>query len=164
LYWVNTLGAVGGTLISGFVLLPVCGLRLTIACAVALNILAGLLALRISKQTRSAPHPDTALSKTTFSGSELQRSPSRFLLILFAIVGGTAFAYEIAWTRLLAITIGSSTYAFTLMLATFLAGTVMGSALFQHFLASSAEISIRTFSRAQLAIGIGAVSSLALFH
>ena len=164
LYWVNTLGAVGGTLIAGFVLLPACGLRLTIASAVAMNLGAGLLALRISKQTRSTQEPATGPSPATFSASELPRSPSRFLLFLFAMVGGTAFAYEIAWTRLLAITIGSSTYAFTLMLATFLAGTVMGSRLFQRFVAGSARISLRTFSRTQLAIGIGAVSSLALYH
>jgi spermidine synthase len=164
LYSVNTLGAVAGTLMAGFVLLPGCGLRLTIACAVAMNILAGLLALRISNETRGAQDPARALWQTTFSGSELAARPSRFLLFLFAIVGATAFAYEIAWTRLLAITIGSSTYAFTLMLASFLAGTVMGSRLFQRFLAGSAQISLRTFSGAQLAIGIGAVSSLALYH
>src|SRR5882757_6332870 len=33
LYWVNTLGAVFGTLLAGFVLLPSLGLRLTITCA-----------------------------------------------------------------------------------------------------------------------------------
>jgi len=164
LYSVNTLGAVGGTLIAGFVLLPACGLRLTIACGVAMNFLAGLLALRISKQIGRAPDPDAALLQTAFSASELPRTTSRFLLFLFAIVGCTAFVYEIAWTRLLATTIGSSTYAFTLMLATFLVGTVLGSALFQRFLARSARISMRTFARTQLVIGMGAVCSLALFH
>jgi spermidine synthase len=164
LYWVNTLGAVGGTLIAGFVLLPACGLRLTIAVGAAMNFLAGLLALRISKQTGRAPDPEAVLFETAFSASELPRTTSRFLLVLFAIVGSTAFVYEIAWTRLLAITIGSSTYAFTLMLATFLAGTVLGSALFQRFLARSARISMRAFARTQLAIGIAAVGSLALFH
>ena len=50
LYWVNTLGAVAGTLISGFVLLPALGLRVTVASAVVLNILAGLIALRVAKE------------------------------------------------------------------------------------------------------------------
>src|SRR5467141_262115 len=54
LYWVNTLGAVGGTLVSGFVLLPALGLRVTVASAVALNILAGLIALRIAKESHNS--------------------------------------------------------------------------------------------------------------
>ncbi len=49
LYWVNTLGAVTGTLVAGFILLPTLGLRLTIACAVVLNVLAGLIALQVSR-------------------------------------------------------------------------------------------------------------------
>src|SRR5262249_4356984 len=55
LYWVNTLGAVAGTLIAGFVLLPTWGLRVTICCAAAANALAGLIALWASKENRSAP-------------------------------------------------------------------------------------------------------------
>jgi len=56
LYWVNTLGAAAGTLLSGFVLLPGFGLRLTIASAVALNILAGLIALRIVAKAQQLLH------------------------------------------------------------------------------------------------------------
>ena len=50
------------------------------------------------------------------------------------------------------------------MLATFLAGTVIGSALFQRFFASSGQVSLTTFSRAQTWIGIAALSSLIFFH
>jgi hypothetical protein len=50
------------------------------------------------------------------------------------------------------------------MLAMFIGGTVIGSALFQRFLAGSARISMATLSRTQLGIGIGAVSSLIFFH
>src|SRR5260370_423612 len=53
LYWVNTFGALTGTLISGFILLPAFGLRLTAGVAVALNLIAGLLASRIAKEFRS---------------------------------------------------------------------------------------------------------------
>ena len=163
LYWVNTLGAVVGTLLSGFVLLPSLGLRATVACAVLLNALAGLLAMQIPKSRSALPalatppipaQPDPAPQQTTFA----------FLLCIFALVGCTAFAYEIAWTRLLAISISSSTYAFTLMLATFLTGTVIGSALFHRFFANARQSSITTFSRTQTWIGVAAISSLILFH
>jgi spermidine synthase len=164
LYWVNTLGAVAGTLLSGFVLLPALGLRLTVASAVALNILAGLVAFWIAKEPRKARTVKPPPAAATSGAADPQQSSFAFLLFLFAVVGATAFAYEIAWTRLLAITISSSTYAFTLMLATFLAGTVVGSAFFQRYFASSGRVSSITFSRTQTGIGIAALSSLLLFH
>ena len=122
LYWVNTLGAVAGTLIAGFVLLPTWGLRATICCAAAVNTLAGLIALWVSKENRTATAVKIPPRKVNPDRNDPQQSSFRFLLFLFAVVGSTAFAYEIAWTRLLAVTIGSSTYAFTLMLAAFLLG------------------------------------------
>src|SRR6266576_2383858 len=164
LYWVNTLGAVAGTLISGFVLLPALGLRMTIGSGVVLNILAGLVALRIAKEPRNQRGVKGSSSIVTSAAADPQQPTFSFLLILFAVVGSTAFAYEIAWTRLLAITISSSTYAFTLMLATFLAGTVIGSAFFQRLFASSERISLTTFSRTQTGIAIAALSSLIFFH
>lgn len=159
LYWINTLGAVAGTLISGFVLLPVIGLRLTIGTAVALNIFAGLTALWVLARSRSEQTVDSPLP----TGDLATRSDSQVLLILFGVIGGTAFAYEIAWTRLLSITIGSSTYAFTLMLATFLAGIVIGSALFQSFVAGTSWVSVHSLAAAQIAIGIASIGSLMLY-
>jgi len=163
LYWVNTLGAVAGTLIAGFVLLPAWGLRVTIGCAAAVNALAGLIALWASNENRTSPPAKVLPRKVSPDRNTPQEFSFRFLLFLFAVVGSTAFAYEIAWTRLLAITIGSSTYAFTLMLAAFLLGTVIGSAFFHRFFAASRKVSITTFSRTQIGIGMAALSSLVLF-
>jgi len=163
LYWVNTLGAVAGTLLSGFILLPAVGLRSTVGCAVLLNVLAGLLALQIPKAHASPPAPTVPPTPVPLD-REPQQPSFAFLLCIFALVGSTAFAYEIAWTRLLAITISSSTYAFTLMLATFLTGAVIGSVLFHRFYAHARQSSIVTFSRTQTWIGVAAISSLVLFH
>ena len=128
LYWVNTAGAVAGALAAGFVLLPRLGLRQTLGVAVGLNVLAGALALRLAR------HETASIAAATTPPAPRQSSapalPPRFLLVCFAVVGATAMAYEIGWTRLLATQLGSSTYAFTLMLATFLAGIVIGSAIF----------------------------------
>src|SRR5262249_44160301 len=141
LYWINTLGAVAGTLLAGFALLASFGLRFTVGFAVVLNLAAGAIALRAAKGFAPAataqgsvvrtkpgsPNPQSSLADSHHVGS-------RFLLFLFAVTGFTAFANEIAWTRMLAIVIGSSTYAFTVMLAAVLAGTVIGSAFFHRFL------------------------------
>jgi spermidine synthase len=164
LYWVNTFGALTGTVISGFVLLPALGLRLTVGVAVALNIIAGLIALRIAKEFASAGEVRGSTSPKISVRKLPQEVSPQFLLILFAAVGATAFAYEIAWTRLLAVELGSSTYAFTLILAAFLAGTVIGSMTFQRFYRGAREVAIGTFSRAQTWIGVAALLSLIFFH
>jgi len=169
LYWVNTLGAVVGTLLCGFVLLPWLGLRLTIGVAVALNIAAGVIAWRVvrsfEKDPEEKPRKKTAATKQSLARVATASGVSqRFLLVLFGVVGATAFAYEIAWTRLLAIEIGSSTYAFTIILATFLLGAVIGSLLFQREFALGKQASVTTFSWTQTWIGVAAVVSLVLFQ
>src|SRR5262249_21825210 len=134
----------------------------TIYCAAAGNALAGLIALWVSRGNGTSPAVTVLAGKGNPDSNTPQPASFGFLHVLFAVVGGTAFAYEIAWTRLLGITIGSSTYAFTLMLAAFLLGTVMGGALFHRF-GGSRKISIATLSRTQIGIGVAALSSLVLF-
>ena len=46
-----------------------------------------------------------------------------------AISGFAALIYEVAWTRLLALVIGPTTYAFATMAAAFISGLALGSAL-----------------------------------
>ena len=46
-----------------------------------------------------------------------------------AISGFAALMYEVAWTRLLALVIGPTTYAFATMAAAFISGLALGSAL-----------------------------------
>jgi len=164
LYWVNTLGAVAGTLLSGFILLPAVGLRATVACAALLNVVAGLIARKIPNRDPARNPTKTAPEISSSASTYRILRSANFLLFLFATVGATAFAYEIAWTRLLSITISSSTYAFTLMLATFLAGAVIGSAFFQRYFANQRRVTISTFASTQTCTGIAALLSLILFH
>jgi len=160
LYWINTAGAVTGTFAAGFLLLPVLGLRKTVGIAVTLNVLAGMLALRLS---RGAP---TAIPTPLPIQSEERMAPSparsRLLLICFAVVGATAMAYEIGWTRLLSTQLGSSTYAFTLMLGTFLTGMVIGSALFEQWSRRYKTTSM-TFAVTQTLTALAALAFLVFF-
>jgi spermidine synthase len=164
LYWVNTLGAVTGTLIAGFALLPALGLRMTVGLAVALNMVAGFVASRIEIEPKIAKRARDGSTARLPVSQLRQQFSTQLLLILFAVVGATAFAYEVAWTRLLAVAIGSSTYAFTLILAAFLAGTVIGSVVFHGYFAGAREVTTRTFSSTQTGIAIAALASLVLFH
>ncbi len=49
------------------------------------------------------------------------------ILIAFAFSGMAALIYEVAWTRALALILGSTTYALSTMLGTFMAGLAIGS-------------------------------------
>jgi len=164
LYWVNTLGAVAGTFAAGFFLLPTLGLRLTVSTAVAFNVLAGALALLLGRVlTSPAPAPKAA---PEFAPPQTAGAApvATFLLVCFAAVGGTAIAYEVCWTRLLATTLGSSTYAFTLMLGTFLAGIVLGSMFFELRAARGKEVSLATFASTQTLTAIAALIFLVSFQ
>ena len=166
LYWVNTLGAVAGTMFAGFLLLPALGLRLTIACAVALNLLAGLVALQILRGA-SSEGAESSVAEPALANEYTEDPPQAgmaFLLVVFGFVGATAIGYEISWTRLLATILGSSTYAFTLMLATFLGGIVLGSFLFERWVARGREVSFATISRTQTWTGLAALLFLAFFQ
>ena len=165
LYWVNTAGGVFGAVVAGFVLLPTLGLRATIGAAAALNGLAGLTASWVGN---GWPNFGKDQGSNT-GGSKTIPNPREgsypALLWVMGSAGCTAFAYEIAWTRLLTITIGNSTYAFTLMLATFLSGIVAGGAIFQRYFSRLPErISLSALSWTQIALGLTSLASLILFH
>jgi spermidine synthase len=158
LYWVNTAGAVVGALAAGFLLLPWAGLRMTVGVAVTCNVLAGCLALAFARSP-----VESASEETRDSMVRVASEVPVYLLVSFALVGATSMAYEISWTRLLATTLGSSTYAFTIMLATFLAGIALGSRLFESWAARGGKVSVATFGATQIYIGLGAMIFLVLF-
>ncbi len=130
LYALNTLGAVFGTLLGGFALLPSLGVDVSLASAAAVNIGLGLGVLAVSR----AETPMVPASGSEESAKEREGRPSpvphfRTVALAFAISGFAALVYEVAWTRIISLLIGPSTYAFALMLSCFLVGLAFGSAL-----------------------------------
>src|SRR5262249_11288331 len=69
------------------------------------------------------------------------------------VSGAVSMIYEVAWTRALALVIGSSTYAFTAMLVAFLVGIFGGSALYS-WLWGTRRASAGTFGVLQAGIGL----------
>jgi spermidine synthase len=133
LYAINTFGAVVGTFVGGFLLLPGIGVRATNFAGAATNL---SLAAAVLLARRRRPRPDDlallapALPETTpatpFFATALQR---RVALVAFAVSGAIAMIDQVLWTRALAIVIGSSVYSFTLILLAFLVGLAGGAAL-----------------------------------
>ena len=132
LYAVNTFGAAAGTFLAGFVLVPGIGMQKTGWATVTANLILALTALGLS---RRAVLPAAGVSHAPSTGSGA-RAPRRIglILIVFGLSGFSAMVLEVAWTRALALVVGSSVYAFSLMLLAFLVGLASGGATFSGLL------------------------------
>jgi spermidine synthase len=122
LYAWNTLGAVAGTLAAGFLLLPSLGLSDTMRSAAVLSGAAGALAL-------FALRPAPARAPLPQRPAPGDAGRTRRALVLYAASGFLGLACEVAFTRSLVLVFGSSTYAFSTMLAVFLLGIGVGGAI-----------------------------------
>ena len=123
LYAVNTLGAVLGVVVAGFALIPWTGLWATSAVAASLNVLVGLGAIAIGRAAVGATAGRARPTGAAMPGWV------RLVCLAFAVSGFTALGYEVLWTRALEQFTHNSTYAYSAMLATFLFGLALGSAL-----------------------------------
>jgi spermidine synthase len=143
LYAANTAGAATGAIAAGFFLIPAVGLRATTWVGVALNVVAAAGAWWLSSQPTTMNAEIAESAEKTFLKSKpkkilrAQRSlrsnvvipAPRLACAAVALSGFAALIYEVAWTRLLALVIGPTTYAFATMAAAFISGLAMGSAL-----------------------------------
>ncbi|MGI9591962.1 MAG: fused MFS/spermidine synthase, partial [Myxococcota bacterium] len=152
LYAVNTAGAVAGTLLAAFVLVPSLGLRLTIWAAAGINALVFLTAWLLARRAPPlTPEPPGA-------GAAIRGLHPILLLIL--VSGAVSFSYEILWSRLLAHVVGSSMYAFATMLGSFLMGIALGSAAAARF-ATGPQRAAQGFAVAQLGIALLSLAAYA---
>lgn len=154
LYAVNTFGAVAGCLLSGFVLIPNLGLTWTNAVAMALSAFVGVLAILLGN--RQAPLP-----AATAAASDGGRWPMAALVAAGAlgVSGFTALGYEIIWTRALEQYTHNSVYAYSAMLATFLLGIALGSAVMAR-LADRIARPLLWLGGVEIAIGMAVIAAL----
>ncbi len=141
LYFVNSLGAVIGVIAADFWWVPSHGLEATVLFAAALNALVGIIALLVHSGLRDSWNPGTsvpisgAASVDAATSAAIAASPDetfspfelRLAIAAAGVSGFVAMLYEVVWTRLLALALGSSTHAFSIMLVTFIAGIAAGA-------------------------------------
>jgi spermidine synthase len=144
LYACNTLGAAGGALLAGWVLLPRLGQVSTEVAAAAMHFVAGMGGW-------------LCLGGRSVEVEVQERGPSapRMLVVALAIGSVGSFVLEILWSRLLAHLLGSALDGFATMLATFLLGLALGAAV---------AGALRSASRALVVVEVAAaVVGLAAF-
>jgi len=177
LYGFNTSGAVVGTAATGFLLLRFYSVSTTLTIAIVINSLIGLVSILLPNPL-AAMHdgrkpgnedadvrPAAESVSPLFERDEFQnRFAFRLVLLGIGISGFCALGYEVLWTRILTLTIGTSVYGFTIMLATFLTGIALGSGTYALFLKliPSADTDTRkqvhAFGIVQFVIGISALA------
>jgi spermidine synthase len=187
LYALNTAGAIVGTLASGFVLIGKLGLDETILAAAACNLFAGLGAMLLATRGTASnpfgetPHPSLPANAPLAHSSSAAARPARggsapstpaaarlarAAFLAFGISGGVSLAYEVVWSRILAILFDSSIYGFVLMLATVLLGIAAGGGLAGLLLgwrATRPRLAGLAFGWLEIGIGLAAVLALVAF-
>src|SRR6202012_5170894 len=77
--------------------------------------------------------PWTETSAKTAEATDSSAIRSRTALALYAIAGGIALGYEVVWSQAMAQFLSGRVFAFSVVLATYLTGLVIGSALYARF-------------------------------
>ncbi|MCU0230963.1 MAG: fused MFS/spermidine synthase [Acidobacteria bacterium] len=171
LYGVNTLGAVLGTLGATFLLFPLLGVFWTNVVGAAMDATAGLIALlvlapRLEREAATErPPADAVPAKKPARGAAPAAVWPRWNLALlsYGLVGFTALAYEVAWTRALTMVFGSSVYAFSAMLSAFLIGIALGSLIGRHFF-DRLKQPVRAYALGLLVLGVLSFLTLLLMR
>lgn len=153
LYGLNTLGGVAGVLLAGFAALGAFGERRTALIAAAANILVGVVVLLLPGEDH-APR------------AELDDRPppaARRVLLLMAVSGACAMGYQVLWARMFTAITGTSVYAFSALLAVFLAGIGLGSWAARRRIASLRD-PWAAFGWAELALAAAALLGLEVYR
>jgi spermidine synthase len=117
IYYLNTLGAFAGALLTGFVLVKYLGVATTLMVAVAGDL---LVAVIIGAGKSEAPARTEPAE---------QSAPYSYMLYVLFLTGFISLSYEVLWVRILSTYGLSTSQAFALIVAGFLLGFSVGSLL-----------------------------------
>jgi spermidine synthase len=137
LYGANTAGAAVGSLAAGFVLILVLGLRGTLltgmvgsgaSIAIALSIARSALTDPVPVATPARPHVKRrGRAARDVADTSIDRTRYRLAATVLALTGFATFMHEVVWTRVLAMAVGPSIFAFAATLTSFITGLALGS-------------------------------------
>lgn len=156
-FFVNTVGAVAGTLGGGLLLLPILGQKAALACAAGANLCAGLLILALlgSLPARAAPAetPEPAAPRPRGSW----RKPRNEELLAF-FLGALSLSYEVYLFRILALAYTPMPWIFSLVLCFYLLFWSVGVAWSERIPHATASALLAT------AVGVACVPFLLAYH
>lgn len=162
LYGFNTLGAVFGAVLGGFVLLRLYTVSTTLYIAIATNVVIGFVSLALQSRFNGVDVEEPVDVSPIEPVADADTPPVRLILWGIAVSGFCALGYEVLWTRVLTLGIGASVYGFTIILAAFLTGLALGSKIYGVALkvlrpVTRTRRTIAWFGLTQILIGITAL-------
>jgi len=178
LYGFNTIGAVCGAAVTGFVMLRTFSMSITLAAAVAINLFVGLSAIFIQQTIRGEQEsevvPEDESGLDGIAGATENHSLPALVLWGIGVSGFCAMSYEVLWNRVLSVAVGASAYGFTLLLMAFLAGIATGSTSYGLYCRITTKLrkgvrslvtsSARSFGIIQVLIGLSALYTTTHFR
>ena len=167
LYGINTLGAFVGVLGSGLVAIGEFGETKTVLAGILINFIVALLAMLLSKEQPAGSTAPALAAQAPAIAADCVISPygsriQKLLLWAYAANGFVAISYEIIWTRLFQIQVGTSIYAFSLMLGWYLAGIASGSLFAGKYLKGQRNF-VGLFGSMQIVLGFLGVFGMYIF-
>ena len=178
LYGINTAGGVLGTFLTGFYLPTSIGVKETTFLAATLNLFIAVSVLFIYKKLVLKKETSSSVLNLNQTSGFISNNSScvntetcpqpynvftPYILLSIFFSGFAALTYEVAWTRAMALVLGSYIYSFAVMLSTFLIGLATGSILFGKLLEHKKKFNPDFLVLVELMIGISTLIFLLLF-
>ena len=128
LYAANTAGAIAGALLPAFVLIPAYGVGRTACAAAALNLAAAAGAWALQRRAAApAPRAPSTAPVRALSGE------AWLAIGLYSAAGAIAMGYEVLWSQMVVPFMSTRAFAFSVVLAVYLAGLALGAALYARW-------------------------------
>jgi spermidine synthase len=185
LYAANTVGAAIGALVAGFVLLPFLGLAGATWVAIALNGVAAGGAYLIARGGARGAEGNEGVGGGAKEAKEIKaarrakrlepRAPSTrparahaagggigrpgLAAAALGISGFASLALQVVWTRLFALILGPTTYAFSIIVSIFIAGLAIGAAIASRLVTRVRQPAVALSVCLSLSVGLAAVSA-----
>ncbi|MFA6543834.1 MAG: fused MFS/spermidine synthase [Limisphaerales bacterium] len=128
-YSVNSLGAVCGAWLAGFVLVQAMGMTASLQLTAMVNVAIGLAALGLAHKCEPPPAPRPVESPAPPEGSPLITNHSSLSITVVALTGAVSMGLEVLAARSLVLIFGASLQAFAIVLMSFILGIGLGGAV-----------------------------------
>jgi spermidine synthase len=133
LYFLNSFGAVLGTMLAGFYLIENFGLLISTTIGASIELFIGVSCLFISfyyiSSEESININEINKSETVIQ-TPIKSEVNYKLLVIIAFTSGfSSMLYEVVWLRLLVPILSSTTYSYSVILTSFIAGITIGSVI-----------------------------------
>jgi spermidine synthase len=161
LYAANTLGSVLGCVLTAIFFIRLLGLRETVLLAASINLLVAAAAWWLTRGGAETVRPRLQPARARHSPTPAPTPAAlRFVIWAYALSGFASLGYEVVWARIISLHTVGAVYSFSIMLAVFLSGLVVGSLIGTWWVRGQRATAVHFGG---LELGIGLLAVLALF-